>query len=108
MSIELGLILLLFAVIGYMGAGAALGVARSRDDGEPGTERDLGMLGVAALLFGFATLCSAVLGGMAAILAIGAVVTWASYLYTAQRVGAFQIECGSLSSFTAEEHRQAM
>lgn len=104
MTLELGLILLGFAAIGFSGAGAAVAVARSRT-GE--SERDLGMLGVAVLLFGFAALCAAVLGGLAAVLAIGTVVLWAGYVYAAQRSGLFQVQCGPLGEQPAEEPREA-
>src|SRR5690606_20100234 len=47
MTLELGIILLLFATVGFAGAGSAIALARSRAlDADP----DLGMLGVAALL----------------------------------------------------------
>jgi hypothetical protein len=104
MTLELGLILLLFAAVGYAGAGAAFAVARTRVDAE--AERDFGMLGVAALLVGFATLCAAVLGGLAAVLAIGTIVTWAGYMFTAQRAGLFRVHCGSLGEVPAEEPHQ--
>lgn len=103
MTVELGFILLLFAAVGFAGAGAAFAVARSRADVD--SERDLGMLGVGVLLLGFATLCAAVLGGIAAVLAIGTVVTWAGYLFTAQRAGLFQVHCGPLGDVAAEETR---
>jgi len=100
MTFELAAILLLFSSIGYGGAGAALAVARSRAADE--RERDLGMLGVAALLLGFAVLCSAVLGGLAGVLAIGGPVTLATYLFTAQRLGVFEVLCGPLGEVPEE------
>ena len=60
MTLELGIILLLFATVGFAGAGAAIALARSR---ALESEHDLGMLGVAMLLLGFAALCAGVLGG---------------------------------------------
>lgn len=103
MTLELGFILLLFATIGFAGAGAALALARSR---ALEADHDLGMFGVAVLLLGFAALCAAVLGGLAAVLAVGSVVTWAGYLFTAQRAGLFEVHCGPLGEVPAEEPRQ--
>ena len=104
MTLELGLILLLFAAIGFSGAGAALGVARARAHADG--ERDVGMLGVGTLLFAFATLCAAVLSGFSGVCAIGSALTWASYLFTAQRMGVFRVGCGPLDEVPAEEPRQ--
>ena len=103
MTVELAAILLVFSTIGYGGAGAALAIAHNRAREEP--ERDLGMLGVATLLLGFAALCSGVLGGIPAVVAVGMPVTAASYLFTAQRLGLFQVRCGPLGEVPAEEPR---
>ncbi|HSJ15357.1 MAG TPA: hypothetical protein VK939_13125 [Longimicrobiales bacterium] len=103
MTIELAIILLLFAAVGFAGAGAALAVA-SRRLHRVG-ERDVGMLGVGVLLFGFAMLCAGVLSGLAGICALGGPVTWASYLFTAQRLGMFEVGAGPLGEVPAEEPR---
>lgn len=103
MTLELGIILLLFAITGYAGAGVALAVARSRSAGAG--ERDIGMVGVGILLFGFATLCAAVLSGLAAVCAIGASMTWASYVFAAQRLGLFAVGAGPLGAVHTEEPR---
>lgn len=88
----LRIVLLLFALVGYGGAGAALAAARSRWLGN--REQDLGMLGVAALLGIFGALCTAVGVGAAGVLAFGGIAVWASYVFMAQRMGMFQIEAG--------------
>jgi hypothetical protein len=100
----LKLMLLLFALIGYAGAGASLAVARQRFVTD--LERDLGMIGVSVMLIAFATLCVAVATGLAGVLAFGAVTTWVSYTLTAQRFGLFRIETGSLGEAPAEETRR--
>lgn len=90
MSYGLQLVLLVFAVVGFGGAGASLAVARHRrlTDGE----RDLGMLGVAAMLFVFGTLCTVVGVGVAGVFAFGGVVLWAAYVFMAQHMGIFRVE----------------
>lgn len=103
MTLELGIILLLFAATGYAGAGVALAAARARSLGAG--ERDVGMIGVGVLLFGFATLCAAVLSGIAGVCAVGGSITWASYLGAAQRFGLFGLRAGSLDTVPAEEAR---
>ena len=102
MTIGLAAILLMFSMLAYGGAGGCLAVARGRGMQE---ERDLGMLGVAALLLGFGGLCSGVLGGLAAVLAVGCPTTAAVYLLTAQRLGLFRVESGPLGEVPAEESR---
>lgn len=104
MTAGLHLVLLLFALIGFAGAGAALAVARSRQlaDGE----YDTGMLGVAGMLLGFGTLCTAVGSGLLGVLAFGGVLLWAGYVMTAQRVGLFRIETGWFEEAQQAEPRQ--
>lgn len=96
--------LMLFALVGFAGAGAAYAVARQRlaADGD----RDFGMLGVAGMLVAFATLCAGVSGGVAGIVAFGGAVLWISYAATAQRIGLFTIETGRLEAAPTEEPRQ--
>jgi threonine/homoserine efflux transporter RhtA len=104
MTAGLQMILLVFALVGFGGAGASFAVANSRRrvDGE----RDAGMLGVAAMLFIFGTLCTAVGSGFLGVAAFGAVVTWVGYVVTAQRVGLFRIESGLLEEARETEPRQ--
>jgi hypothetical protein len=103
MTIGLAAILVVFSMLAYGGAGGCLAVARGRAAEH---ERDLGMVGVATLLLGFGILCSAVLGGIAAVLALGAPGVAGVYLFTAQRLGLFQVRSGPLTEVTAEEsHR---
>jgi len=92
MTIGLQIVLLLFAAVGYGGAGASLAVSRYRKiaDGE----RDLGMLGVAMMLFVFGALCTMVGLGFTGIFAVGGVLVWASYTLMAQHMGLFRIEAG--------------
>ena len=89
-GIALRLVLLVFALIGFGGAGASLAVGRYRHlmDGE----RDLGMFGVACMLFVFGALCTAVGTGLLGVLAFGAVALWASYVLMAQHLGIFHLE----------------
>lgn len=100
MTPGLRLILLLFALIGFGGTGAALAVARYRKvaDGD----RDVGMIGVAGMLLLFGVLCAAVGVGLSGVLAFGGVVVWASYLFMAQHMGIFRIDAGD-GPFTEEE-----
>lgn len=104
MHVGLRLMLLLFAAIGFGGAGAALAVARQRISMEG--ERDLGMLGVAGLLVMFAALCAIVASGLSGVVAFGGVVLCVSYMATAQRIGLFRIATGVLEPEPEEEHRR--
>ncbi|HLU26393.1 MAG TPA: hypothetical protein VKZ58_11885 [Longimicrobiales bacterium] len=92
MSESLRIILLLFALVGYAGTGASLAVNRYRRLTEG--ERDVGMVGVAAMLFIFGMLCTTVGVGLAGVPAFGGVVIWASYTFMAQHMGMFTIETG--------------
>jgi hypothetical protein len=92
MGVGLAVILLLFALVGFGGAGASLAVARSRWIEE--ADRDLGMWGVAAMLGVFGALCAGVAAGLAGLLAFGLVAVWASYVIMAQRLGIFLIVTG--------------
>jgi hypothetical protein len=104
MTAGLQMVLLVFAMIGFGGAGASLAVARGRrvEDGE----YDGGMLGVAAMLLVFGTLCTLVGSGLSGVLAFGGVVLWVGYVVTAQRIGMFRIETGWPVEAQTEEPRQ--
>jgi len=90
MTTGLGLVLLLFAAVGFTGTGASLAVARKRRISE--SEHDYGMIAVAVMLLIFAILCTTVATGFSGVLAFGGVAAWVAYLVAAQRVGLFQIE----------------
>lgn len=84
------IMLLLFALVGFAGAGAALAMARYRLMSEG--ERDLGLGGIAAMFLAFGSLCTVAASSLFGVLAFGGVVVWASYLFMAQRLGLFSIE----------------
>ena len=85
--------LLLFALVGFAGAGAALAIARHRFISEG--ERDLGLGGIAAMFLIFGALCTLAASGLFGVLAFGGVAVWASYVIMAQRLGLFTIETRS-------------
>jgi hypothetical protein len=93
MNFGLEIVLLGFAVIGYVGTGASLAVARYRslEDGD----LDLGMLGVAVMLFGFGAICTSVAVGRYGVLGVGGVVVWTSYVVMARQIGMFAIQVNS-------------
>ena len=82
--------LLVFALIGFAGAGAALAVLRQRwvVDGE----RDIGLAGIALMFTAFGALCTIAASGLFGVLAFGGLTVWASYLLMARRLGLFEIE----------------
>jgi formate hydrogenlyase subunit 3/multisubunit Na+/H+ antiporter MnhD subunit len=82
--------LLVFAMVGFAAAGAALAVTRHRLLGDG--ERDLGLAAIAAMFLLFGTLCTIAASGIFGVLAFGGVVTWGSYLLMGQRLGLFSIE----------------
>lgn len=94
------LMLLVFALIGFAGAGAALGVARHRflADGE----RDMGLGGIAAMFLAFGALCMVAAGGLSGILGFGGVAVWGSYMLTARKLGFFTIEAREIPSAERE------
>lgn len=104
MTAGLHIVLLIFATVGFAGAGASLAVARSRymNDGE----RDPGMLGVAGMLFMFGTLCTVVGSGLIGVLAFGGVAIWVGYVVTARRIGIFDIDTRWPERAPAEEPHQ--
>nr|PZN89137.1 MAG: hypothetical protein DIU52_14990 [bacterium] len=97
----LRIVLLIFALVGYGGAGASLAVVRYRRLSEG--ERDVGMIAVAVMLFAFGALCTLVGVGSAGILAFGGVALWASYVLMAQHMGLFTIERRGRRPFAEEE-----
>lgn len=105
MTAGLRLILLLFAAVGFTGAGAALAVARHRHVSDH--EHDFGMLAVAGMLSIFGSLCTVVGGGFTGVLAFGGLILWVSYVATAQRVGLFQVHSARTEEAAVEEpHRR--
>ena len=90
MTAGLQLILLAFALVAYGGAGASFAVARFRRFSEG--ERDLGMIGVAVMLFLFGALCTIVGVGLSGVLAFGGVILLTGYVLMAQHMGLFRIE----------------
>jgi hypothetical protein len=82
--------LLVFAFVGFAGAGAALAVARQRllADGE----RDAGLAAITFMFFLFGALCTIAASGLFGVIAFGGVVVWGSYLLTARRLGLLRIE----------------
>ena len=82
--------LLIFAALGFAGAGAALAVGRLRQLADGGA--DLGMRALAFVLTLFSAICTISAAGYVGILAFGGVIVWCSYVLCAQRVGVFTIE----------------
>lgn len=84
------LMLLVFALVGFAGAGAALAVVRYRlmTDGE----RDVGLSGIALMFLTFGALCTTAASSLFGVVAFGGVTVWASYLLMARRLGLFSIE----------------
>jgi hypothetical protein len=82
--------LLIFAALGFAGAGAALAVGRLRQltDGDP----DIGMRSLAFVLALFSAICTISAAGYIGVLAFGGVIAWCSYVLVAQHVGVFTIE----------------
>lgn len=98
MSVAIIITLMSFAAIGFAGAGVAFAVGRARELSE--AEVDVGMRAVTLLLFGFGAVCTYVSVGFTGIFAFGGVVAWASYIFSAQRVGVFRL-------YSADDHRRA-
>lgn len=84
------LMLLMFAMVGFGAAGAALAAGRYRLLGEG--ERDYGLIAMAAMFLTFGALCTIAASGLFGIFAFGGVVVWAGYLLMGQRLGLFSIE----------------
>lgn len=84
------LMLLVFALVGFAGAGAALAVARHRLLAEG--ERDLGLAGIAIMFLTFGSLCTIAASSLFGVLAFGSVAVGGSYLLMAARLDLFHIE----------------
>ena len=84
------LLLLLFGIIAFAGAGAALALARYRHANE--ARPDNPMVGLAAVLAAFAGMCTSAAAGWTGVLAIGGAVSFASYVLTAREIGLFEID----------------
>lgn len=84
------LMLLVFAMVGFAGAGSVLAIARHRliTDGT----RDPGIAGIGIMFLAFGALCTLAASGLSGVVAFGGVTVWASYLLMAQRLGLFEIE----------------
>jgi hypothetical protein len=82
--------LLVFATLGFTGAGVALAIARLRylDNGET----DIGMRALAFVLCVFSAICTTSAAGFMGVAAFGGVIVWSSYVLWAQHVGVFRIE----------------
>lgn len=96
----LRMVLLVFALVGYAGGGASLAVARFRLIGTG--ERDIGLMGIAAMLITFGALCTLAASGFWGIPAFGGVVVWAAYLVMGQHIGLFSIEATSITAVERE------
>jgi len=86
------LILLAFAAVGFAGAGVSFAIARAREHEEG--EVDVGMRAVSVLLVAFGGACVFMTSGLTGILAFGGVISWTTYVFTAQKLGVFRIEDG--------------
>lgn len=84
------ILLLMFALVGFAGAGAALAMARHRWISEG--EQDLGIGAIAAMFLAFGSLCTVAASSLFGIIAFGGVAVWASYILMARRLGLFTIE----------------
>lgn len=87
-AVKIGL--LLFAALGFAGAGAALAVGRLREFNEG--DADVGMRALAFVLCLFSAACTINAAGYLGVVAYGAVIVWASYVLCAQHIGVFRIE----------------
>jgi hypothetical protein len=97
------MVLLMFALAGFGGAGASVAVVRARYASFG--ERDAGMLAVATMLFIFGSVCATVQWGLAGMIALGSVSAWVGYVLAAQRLGIFQIETGRLAEEVVPHQR---
>ncbi len=82
--------LLMFAALGFAGAGAALAIGRLHD--MDSGETDVGMWALASVLALFSAICTITAAGFVGVVAYGGVIVWCSYVLWAQRVGVFRVE----------------
>ena len=103
MNFGLEFVLITFALVGFIGAGASLAVARYRtlEDGKA----DVGMIGVAAMLVMFASVCTSVAVGPFGVAALGAIAIWASYVVMARQIGMFAVEIATPSELVVAQTR---
>lgn len=94
------LMLLVFAMVGYAGAGAALAVGRHRLMAEG--ERDPGLAAIGLMFGAFGALCTIAASGFIGVLAFGGITVWGTYVYMGQRLGMFEIEVRSTRSTERE------
>jgi fatty acid desaturase len=83
-------LLLLFAALGFAGAGGALAIGRLRELNEG--DADVGMRALAFVLALFSATCTISAAGLLGVIAYGGVIVWCSYVLCAQHVGVFRIE----------------
>jgi hypothetical protein len=84
------IVLLVFAALGFAGAGAALAIGRLRELNEG--DADVGMRALAFVLCVFSGACTISASGFLGVAAFGGVIIWSSYVLSAQHVGVFRIE----------------
>lgn len=103
MSFGLEFVLITFALVGYLGAGASLAVARYRtlEDGKA----DIGMMGVAGMLIMFAAVCTSVAVGLFGVAALGLIAIWTSYVVMAGQIGLFSVEIATPAEPVAAQSR---
>lgn len=92
--------LLVFALVGFAGAGAAFAVARHRLMTEG--DRDIGLGAISLMFLAFGALCTLAASGVFGVLVFGGVTVSASYLLTARRLGLLEIEVHSSPSAEQE------
>lgn len=82
--------LLIFAAAGFAGVGRSLAIARLHELRQG--DSDLGMRALAFVLMFFSAMCLVPVAGYTGVAAFGGVVSWFSYVWSAQRIGVFSIE----------------
>lgn len=92
--------LMLLAGIGFAGVGGSLAVARLHQLQQG--DADYGMRAIAVVLACFSAMCIVPVAGYLGVPAFGGVISWFSYVCSAQRIGVFRIEL-----FTSEPSAHA-
>jgi len=103
MTVWLRIALLLIALATFAAGGAALGVVRMRHLHDGST--DWSMVSVAGALTVVGALCTSAATGLLGIPAFGGVTVWASYIFSAQRMGLFRVQTATFEEPTIEEPR---